>query len=317
MFKSLFICIALSTSLVVSQCDNISIQSTGDVSKASGCTKANSVFITGEGLGDISLDSLQSVSDTIKITGTSTLTKVSMKKLESAKNIEIDNNSGLNLVTLSSLSGLQGYIFLSGNSKTLSFSAPKLSTIAGNGTISDVGTIDISGLKSIKNALSFSDNSFKNVSLPNLSEVSQSLSFNSNDQVSSIKLDKLETIGGALLIANNTNLKSAEFPNLSSVNGALDVNGNISKLDLPVLNEVKGNADIQSGAKDLSCDNLNRLQAVVAGKFNCNAGSSTNSTKNNTKSTSSKGNNSSDAFTIQLSYTFFAASALTLFSFIN
>lgn len=301
--KLLILSFIVAPALSAGSCDNVEIKSSGDLSQANSCTKIGSLSITGEELSEVVLSNLQSVENDINVSATSTLTKLSMPKLTSSKNLQINNNSGLSSVAIPALTKLMGYLFVSGNSPKLQFSASKLDTIGGNATFSNCSAIDVSSLEMVNNMLSFSGNSASNISLPVLKTVASSVSFSSNDQISSLALPKLESVSGALLIANNTNLETVTLSNLATVGGALEVSGKVSKLDVPALQEVKGGASIQSDSKSSLCKEVT-IEAAVSGKFECKDGTSESKTsKNGTSGSANKtksGNNSSDAVSSQL-----------------
>ncbi|KAI0226596.1 protoplasts-secreted, partial [Massospora cicadina] len=288
------------------RCDKVNIRSSGDLSTAGSCTKIGSLFISGE-LTDVNLGSVQSVEDTIRVTATSTLQKFSMPKLQSAKDLEITNNSGLTSVSLPSLSELTGHLFVSGNSPEILFSAPKLGKIGGDSIFSNCTGIDVSGLKSAGNQVSFTGNAATNISLPNLSKVSSSLTFASNEQMTGLKLEKLTGVDGALVIANNTKLDSISFPSLTEIAGGLELYTSSSKIDFPALESIKGGAKVVSDKEGQTCDDLKKLTAVTEGSFQCQDSTSGGKSKNVTggSKNSTASDSSDDATYTKLSLPLF------------
>ncbi|KAJ9079971.1 cell wall protein Ecm33 [Entomophthora muscae] len=291
MYAPIFTIVALVAGTASAQCENVNIQSSSDVATANSCTKIGSLMISGEDLTEVKLSSVQQISS-IRVTATSTLQKVEMSKLTSASSLEINNNSGLTSASFPSLSELAGYLFISGNSPKILFSAPKLGKIGGNATFSNCTGIDVGSLKSVNNQFSLTGNAATNISLSNLETVASSLTFAANEQLTGLSLEKLTTIGGALVVANNTKLDSISFPTLANVAGGLELYVTASKIDFPALESVRGGALIQTDNKAQTCDDLKKLSAPIEGSFKCTDGSSSGGKGGKNSSSSSGSKNS-------------------------
>lgn len=281
MYTPIFTVLALVAGSANAQCESVTIQSSGDVAAANACTKIGSLMISGEDLSEVKLSSVQQITN-IRVTATSTLQKLEMAKLASASSLEINNNSGLTSASFPSLSELVGYLFVSGNSPKIMFSAPKLGKIGGNATFSNCTGIDVGSLKSVNNQFSLTGNAASNISLASLETVASSLTFATNDQLTSLTLEKLTTVGGALVIANNTKLDTISCPTLANIAGGLELYVSASKIDFPALESVRGGAQIQTDNKAQSCDDLKKLSAPIEGTFKCTDGSSAGKGKNST-----------------------------------
>jgi len=276
---------------VVSQCSTVTINSSNDVSSVKSCTKMGSLSISGD-MKQVILDNLQQVESDIKISGTATLTTVSLASLQSAQDIEIANNSGLVTVSLPSISKLTGKLFISGNSPSLEVDVSKLSGVGDSVTFSNCSSIDVSSLSSIGSMASFTGNSFTKLNLTNLKSVNKDLSFSGNDRISTLMLPKLDSVGGTVLIANNTNLESVTFPSLTTIGGSLEVSGRLNKLVFDTLNEIRGSATITSDSSShFKCTDVEAVHTVTQGKFSCDNGKpNKSSTSKSTKSTGTASN---------------------------
>jgi hypothetical protein len=96
-----------------------------------------------------------------------------------------------------------------------------------------------------------------------LTNVGQSLSIISNNQLTNASFPALTAIGGGFIIANNTALSQiGGFPLVESVGGAIDFVGNFSVADLPKLDLVKGGVDVESSASNFSCNAWDSLHSA-------------------------------------------------------
>ena len=111
--------------------------------------------------------------------------------------------------------------------------------------------------------LSFVSNSFSSLSLPNITQVSGTLTVSNNMQLQNLSVPVLQQLGGALSLANNTQLSEVDVPKLQQVDGTVDVTGNFKKIDLSSLTDVRGGLNIQTSSSNFSCDDINQLQGGV------------------------------------------------------
>ncbi|PGG95827.1 hypothetical protein GX51_08109 [Blastomyces parvus] len=187
-------------------------------------------------------------------------------ELKTVGDFEISNNPHLMEADVAQITNITGYASFSANHEDLKISFPNLES-ALNMTFRNVSSIDIPSLKKTDGLLGFYSNYFEDLNAPNLTSTGD-LVFADNAALNNITLPKLETVKGAFQIANNTDLHEIMgVPKLKTVYGALDFTGNISKVDLPSLNEVRGEFNLQTTQK-FNCDGL-KDQVGTVGDWVC------------------------------------------------
>ncbi|OJD18215.1 hypothetical protein ACJ73_08735 [Blastomyces percursus] len=175
-------------------------------------------------------------------------------ELKTVGDFEISNNPHMMEADVAQITNITGYASFSANHEDLKISFPNLEG-ALNMTFRNVSSIEIPSLKKTDGLLGFYSNYFEEIKAPNLTSTGD-LVFADNGALKNISLPKLETVRGAFQIANNTNLHAVDgVPKLKTVYGALDFTGNISKVDLPGLDEVRGEFNLQTTEK-FDCDAL-------------------------------------------------------------
>lgn len=144
--------------------------------------------------------------------------------LESANRFEINNNKFLRSVNVQ-LVNITDILSIEFNKPGVEAIFPNLER-ARNITFRDAGIIELPSLEIVENSISFVNNSIESLSLPNLTEVGESIAWVSNSQLTNISAPVLEDVGGAFQIANNTKLEELDgFPKLKQVGGAIDCAG--------------------------------------------------------------------------------------------
>ncbi|EDO16660.1 hypothetical protein Kpol_1052p7 [Vanderwaltozyma polyspora DSM 70294] len=215
--------------------------------------------------------------------------------LDSVQSFNVNNNRQLTSVASSLRTVSEALEFSSnGNNATVVFDNL---VWANNITLRDVSSASFATLKTVNASLGFINNSLPIVNLTQLGNVGASLSFVSNDQLSTVNCKNLTTIGGGFVIANNTELQTIDgFKKLSTVGGAIDIEGNFSSLDLGSLRNVRGGATFDTSASNFSCSSLNQLQSNgnIQGDFSCKAATTTSSSSS-MSSTSSSGSSRSSS----------------------
>ncbi|EER26126.1 hypothetical protein D8B26_003540 [Coccidioides posadasii str. Silveira] len=190
--------------------------------------------------------------------------------LETVGDMEISNNPHMTEVNVNKITNATGFVSFSANSVNLKIMFPNLQN-ALNMTFRNASEVSLPSLKKTTGLLGFYSNFFEDFSAPNLTSTGD-LVLVDNSKLSNISLPALETVRGAFQIANNTALKSiTNVPKLETINGALDFAGNFSEVELPKLDEVRGQFNMQSSG-DLDCEPWEKMKANVRGKFTCRGG---------------------------------------------
>lgn len=148
--------------------------------------------------------------------------------LESTEGMVILNNPRLATVNVNNIVNATGLINFSANSEKLKIQFPNLER-AQNMTFRNATSIDIPSLKKTSGLLGFYSNTFQSLAAPNLTETGD-LVFVDNSKLGNISLPALETVNGALQIANNTKLGTIDgFDSLTLIDGTLDFTGKFSE----------------------------------------------------------------------------------------
>lgn len=189
--------------------------------------------------------------------------------LESTEGMQILNNNRLATVNVNNIVNATGLINFSANSEKLKIQFPNLET-AQNMTFRNATSVEIPSLKKTAGLLGFYSNTLEDFSAPNLTETGD-LVFVDNSKLSNISLPVLETVNGALQIANNTKLETIDgFDSLTLIDGTLDFTGKFTEIKLPKLEEIKGEFNIQSSKELPDCeDKLADLSKATEAEFTC------------------------------------------------
>ncbi|CDH55375.1 cell wall protein ecm33 precursor [Lichtheimia corymbifera JMRC:FSU:9682] len=177
--------------------------------------------------------------------------------------LAVDNNAQLKKLDLRNLSDVSSTICVSANSPRLNLDLSHLQSVQ-QGSFVDLANITLPNLEKVKGDLSFTDNHFDSLNLPNMTDVSGTLTVAGNNKLEKLSVPELQRLGGALLIANNTRLDAVEaFPKLEQVDGSVDLTGSFRLVDLPKLQNVKGGLNVQTTNDQFSCDSVNHLKGDV------------------------------------------------------
>lgn len=191
--------------------------------------------------------------------------------IEQVDTIFIANNGYINEVNMQ-LGNVSDSMTFADNNEALKITLPNL-IWATNMTFRFVGSLEMPSLESLNGSLGLYNNGFESFSAPNLTSIGEALAIVANEKVSNISFPLLTKINDNLQIANNTNLSMIDgFPKLKSVGGAFDISGNMSDVETPSLDSVKGTFNLQStGNVNESCAFYQPLKdkKLIEGKFFC------------------------------------------------
>lgn len=172
--------------------------------------------------------------------------------LGTAETIIIANNDGIAQLSMQT-TNITSSLSISYNNEDLEVLLPNLKS-ANNATFRACAKIDLSSLEQInKGSLGILESEqLESFAAPNLTRIDGALTIANNDNLKNISFPLLETVNDNLQIANNTNLNEIDqFPELTTVRGALDLSGNLTKVETPKINLVVGVFNLQS------TDNIN------------------------------------------------------------
>ncbi|KAG9204456.1 hypothetical protein B5807_11464 [Epicoccum nigrum] len=191
--------------------------------------------------------------------------------IEQVDTIFIANNGYINEVNMQ-LGNVSDSMTFADNNEALKITLPNL-IWATNMTFRFVGSLEMPSLETLNGSLGLYNNGFESFAAPNLTSIGEALAIVANEKVSNISFPLLTKINDNLQIANNTNLSMIDgFPKLKSVGGAFDISGNMSDVETPSLDSVKGTFNLQStGNVNESCAFYQPLKdkKLIEGKFFC------------------------------------------------
>ncbi|KAF2740693.1 GPI-anchored cell wall organization protein Ecm33 [Polyplosphaeria fusca] len=174
--------------------------------------------------------------------------------LESVDKVTIANNRYISSIIMQ-LGNVTNALTLEANNPEVNVSFPNLEW-AFNLTFRNCSSVQVPSLATLNGSMGLYGNTFEDFSAPNLTKIGGALAFASNTELTNITLPELTEVTGALQIANNTKLSEINgIPKLKTIGGALDFHGNMSDVELPALNDVKGAFNLQStGDIQKACD---------------------------------------------------------------
>lgn len=191
--------------------------------------------------------------------------------IEQADTIFVANNGYINEINMQ-LGNVSDSLTFADNNEQLAVTLPNL-IWATNLTFRFIGSLEMPSLETLNGSLGLYNNGFDTFSAPNLTSIGEALAIVANEKVSNISFPQLTKITDNLQIANNTNLTSITgFPKLTSVGGAFDVSGNMSEVETPELDSVKGAFNLQStGNITEACAFYKPLKdkKLIQGKYFC------------------------------------------------
>ncbi|KAF2872556.1 hypothetical protein BDV95DRAFT_570058 [Massariosphaeria phaeospora] len=191
--------------------------------------------------------------------------------IETTEKILIANNIYLEEIEMQ-LSDISNALDISNNNLGVNVSFPNLEN-AFNLTFRNCSSVKVPSLASLNGSLGLYSNGFSEFSAPNLTEIGGALALVSNEQLSNLTFPKLTEVKFNLQIANNTKLDEVNgLPQLKTVGGALDMYGNMSKVETPKLADVKGAFNLQStGDVTEACNGYKSMKdkKAIKGKYFC------------------------------------------------
>jgi hypothetical protein len=165
--------------------------------------------------------------------------------IEKADTIFVANNGYINEINMQ-LGNVSDSLTFADNNEKLAVTLPNL-IWATNLTFRFIGSLEMPSLETLNGSLGLYNNGFDSFSAPNLTSIGEALAIVANEKVSNISFPMLTKITDNLQIANNTNLTAIDgFPLLESIGGAFDISGNMSDVETPKLDSVKGAFNLQS-----------------------------------------------------------------------
>ena len=164
----------------------------------------------------------------IRITDTF-ISDLSGLSIASVENFQINDNSKLTSYD-SDLVNVTGQLIIGTNGNNFELNMPKLE-YAAEIQISNVKSFSVPQLSEVSMSIKFDTNpELESFEAVNLTKVTNDVSFINNKKLANISMPVLETIGGGLTIQNNTALETIDgFPELDTVSGAINLLGDFSK----------------------------------------------------------------------------------------
>jgi hypothetical protein len=178
----------------------------------------------------------------IQNTGLRSLKGINIEEVET---LFIANNGYINEISMQ-LGNVSDSLTLADNNKDVKVELPNL-IWATNLTFRFCGSVSVPSLETLNGSLGLYNNGFESFSAPNLTSVGEALAIVANENLSNLTFPLLEKITDNLQIANNSKLVEIDgLPELQSIGGAFDISGNMSKVETPKLDDVKGAFNLQS-----------------------------------------------------------------------
>ncbi|KEF56539.1 uncharacterized protein A1O9_06727, partial [Exophiala aquamarina CBS 119918] len=225
--------------------------------------------------------------DRVSISNTA-LRELSGLELTTCNALEVSNNPDLAAVNFNDLTNTTNSISISANSPSLEVNLQRL-TISRGITLQNANTLDVPLLETLTGTLNLSENSFGSFSAPSLT-LAVDMFITGNPLLSSLMFQLLPGISGDLIITNNSRLGAIAFPDLQRVAGNVNVTGQFSRADFPVISSIQGDAIIETSIDNSTiCEQFNRT-----GDGSCTTGTEppeSVSIDTSTNSTSSGGSN--------------------------
>ncbi|KAH7094581.1 hypothetical protein FB567DRAFT_600189 [Paraphoma chrysanthemicola] len=191
--------------------------------------------------------------------------------IQQAQTVKIANNQYINEISMQ-LGNVSTALDFSDNNKAVKVDLPNL-IWAANLTFRFCGSVSLPSLAKLNGSLGLINNGFETFSAPNLTEVGEALAIVGNEQLNNLTFPLLKKITDNLQIANNSKLVEVKgFPQLESIGGAFDISGNMTAVETPELDNVKGAFNLQSSENITSaCSFYQGLKdkKLVQGKFFC------------------------------------------------
>ncbi|KAF9983610.1 hypothetical protein BGZ75_004907 [Mortierella antarctica] len=234
-------------------------------------------IVTAPNLRQLPLPSVNSL-NTLKVedTGLDNSGALPWTTLRKVMDLGVSNNKFLKAIDMPSLITVSGRFVVAANG-LMEGKGPGSSlhlnnlTSVSNCTLRHLTDIEVPALTSVGSSLAFDETSIKDIIVPNLQTVGQTLSIVSNNLLSNVSFAELTTIGGALLIANNTALTTVDgFGKLKDISGVLNMRGAFTTVSLPAVSTVQGGMSVLSST-NFDCSTLSKVKANARGKTVCQA----------------------------------------------
>lgn len=203
----------------------------------------------------------------IENTGLRSLQGINLQQIQ---NLFVANNGYINEITMQ-LGNVSDALTLADNNKAVKVELPNL-IWATNMTFRFCGSVSMPSLTKLNGSLGFYNNDFETFSAPNLTQVGQALAIVGNNNLNNLTFPQLAKISDNLQIANNSKLAEVTFPVLKSVGGGFDISGNMSKVESPKLDSVKGTFNLQSSENITDACNFYkdlRSKKLIEGGLTC------------------------------------------------
>jgi hypothetical protein len=222
-------------------------------------------------LQNLGFDAEITKADNIRIENTQ-LQSLEGINIETIETMFVANNLYINTIDMQ-LGNITDSLTLSTNNPDVNVTFPNL-IWAANMTFRNCSSVDLPSLEAVNKSFSLIGNVFDKFMGPNLTTVGGALVISDNTELTNISFPLLTKVGFNLEVANNTKLREIKaFPQLETISGALDFNGNMSKIELPKIGEVKGAFNIQStGEVQETCDKVFeplKDDGTIRGEFFC------------------------------------------------
>lgn len=267
----------------IADCEgDITIESDGDVSKLDNCNSWKGDVTIGEGVGILSIPSLQTLNGDFIINGATGLTSISapmlrsisgewtMQELTILSSVSFAALTSVGTINWQTLPALKALDFTSGVTK------------CDEVKITDTILTTLNGIQ-LQTATNFNVNNNKylkevNVALGNVSNA-LNIEFNSKGvdvafpnlvwaknitirDAGSVSFPKLESVNGTIAFINNT-FSSAEFPELTEVGGfAFNSNSQLSNVSALNLETIGGTFQLANNTKLTNIDGFPALATV-------------------------------------------------------
>lgn len=165
--------------------------------------------------------------------------------IEEIDSLFIANNAYINEISMQ-LGNVSDSLTFADNNEKVVVTLPNL-IWATNLTFRFCGSVELPSLETLNGSLGFYNNGFESFSAPNLTSIGEALAVVANEKLSNLTFPALTKVNGNLQLANNTALDDVSgFPQLESILGAFDLSGNMSNVETPKLDDVRGTFNLQS-----------------------------------------------------------------------
>ncbi|KAF9565480.1 hypothetical protein EC968_004156 [Mortierella alpina] len=234
-------------------------------------------IVTAPNLRQLPLPSVHSL-NTLKVedTGLDNSGALPWTTLQKVIDLGVSNNKFLKAIDMPNLTTVLGRFVIAANGlmegkgQGSSLHLNNLTSVS-NCTLRHLTDIEVPALTSVGASLAFDETNIKEIMVPNLQTVGQTLSIVSNNVLSNVSFAELNTIGGALLIANNTELTTVDgFGKLKDISGVLNMRGAFTTVSLPAVSTVQGGMSVLSST-NFDCSTLSKVKANARGKTVCQA----------------------------------------------